>query len=304
MITCKICGIECKSIQSLSRHILFHHEKYNSKIYYDEFIKGDSEGLCLKCGTDTKFKTMGKGYDKYCSKKCSQLGRTQTDEIKDKIKQTKLERYGNSNYNNREGAKLTLLERYGVENISQLSDVKAKKKSKRSKYINGVPMFEHYSPLISWCEDTRPDLEDERIINVRCIKCSEWFRPTKSEMKNRIHSINRSGIDLSKFYCSDGCKHTCSIFNKQQYPEGQNPNIERPYQTEWAKMVLDRDNYECQRCGSKDNLVAHHIKPVKTHPLLQADVDNGLTVCSDCDKNYFHQIDGCKTGQLARMVCN
>ena len=304
MIICKICGLGCKSIKSLSRHILFHHEDYNSKIYYDEFIKGDNEGLCLKCGSSTNFKTMGKGYDVYCSKRCSQLGRKQSDEIKDKRKPTKLERYGDSNYNNRIGAKTTLLERYGVENVSQTSHVKDKKKDRLSKHINGVPMFEHYSPLISWCEDTRPDLEDERIINVRCIKCSEWFRPTKSEMKNRIHSINRSGIDLSKFYCSDGCKHTCSIFNKQQYPEGQNPNIERPYQTEWAKMVLDRDNYECQRCGSKDNLVAHHIKPVKTHPLLQADVDNGLTVCSDCDKNYFHQIDGCKTGQLARMVCN
>lgn len=44
-----------------------------------------------------------------------------------KSKQTKLEKYGNETFNNRIKAKETTLEKYGVENVSQNNDIKHKK---------------------------------------------------------------------------------------------------------------------------------------------------------------------------------
>lgn len=50
------------------------------------------------------------------------------DEIVKKIKQTKLERYGNENYRNDEKIKQTCIERYGVENPYAAKEIIEKKK--------------------------------------------------------------------------------------------------------------------------------------------------------------------------------
>ena len=53
----------------------------------------------------------------------------------ERVKQTKLERYGDENYSNKEQRKETNLERYGVEYVMQLSTVKDKgKETKKEKY--------------------------------------------------------------------------------------------------------------------------------------------------------------------------
>jgi hypothetical protein len=45
----------------------------------------------------------------------------------DKIKDTKFKRYGNENFTNRDKSKKTCLEKYGFENVSQIEDIKNKK---------------------------------------------------------------------------------------------------------------------------------------------------------------------------------
>lgn len=50
----------------------------------------------------------------------------------------------------------------------------------------------------------------------------------------------------------------------------------------WKKSVLERDNYICQECGSKSNLVAHHIKPFSIHKDARFDINNGITLCQNC----------------------
>ena len=53
----------------------------------------------------------------------------QSEKFMEKARQTKKERYGNKNYNNREKTKQTCLKKYGVENVAQVSEIKAKKKA-------------------------------------------------------------------------------------------------------------------------------------------------------------------------------
>lgn len=75
----------------------------------------------------------------------------------------------------------------------------------------------------------------------------------------------------------------------------------------WKKLVKERDNYTCQRCGNKNNLEVHHLIPLRTlirdflkrHPDLdlkneenlyfateslkiQHTINIGITVCLDC----------------------
>lgn len=51
---------------------------------------------------------------------------------------------------------------------------------------------------------------------------------------------------------------------------------------EWRDKVLGRDGYICQKCGARENLVAHHIGPRDEYPNLKLDINNGVTLCREC----------------------
>lgn len=51
---------------------------------------------------------------------------------------------------------------------------------------------------------------------------------------------------------------------------------------EWAQTVKERDGWTCQECGSQEKLHAHHIKHRFTHPELQEELANGVTLCEIC----------------------
>ena len=73
----------------------------------------------------------------------------------------------------------------------------------------------------------------------------------------------------------------------------------------WRSSIFERDNYECQDCGKKGYLEAHHKKPfiqiiednnIKT--LKEGifcnelwDLDNGITLCKGCHKKR-HKKEG------------
>ena len=47
----------------------------------------------------------------------------------------------------------------------------------------------------------------------------------------------------------------------------------------WANTVKKRDGFMCKECGSKDNLVAHHILHKSKYPESSLEVGNGTTLC-------------------------
>jgi hypothetical protein len=70
---CQICKKE-SSINGLSCHLTKKH-KFDSKVYYDTYLKKENEGTCYFCGKPAIFFGLKKGYHKICdSKKC--LGKT------------------------------------------------------------------------------------------------------------------------------------------------------------------------------------------------------------------------------------
>ena len=61
---------------------------------------------------------------------------------------------------------------------------------------------------------------------------------------------------------------------------------------EWKQRVLENDNFVCQRCGTNNKIIAHHVKNQHTYPELALEVDNGKVYCGACHYFVHHNIDG------------
>jgi len=159
---------------------------------------------------------------------------------------------------------------------------------------SGFAGYEQFHPLFQIIHECR---NDEDILEVKCTYCGKWYKPTWREARDRKKAIHYLGNGSSVFYCSKECKQECPIFNQQKYPKGFKPSTSREVQPELRKLVFERDNWSCVKCGIGENLHCHHIDPVVNNPLESADIDNCITLCKECHRES-HKKDGCKTSQL------
>lgn len=142
---CLICNNEYKSSAGLGRHIKVSHH-LSTQEYYDIYIDCSlSNKYCNICKKENKFINFIIGYSLGCCTEHTNLikyGVTNvyaSEYAKQKIKQTKLQKYGDSNYNNRDKAIKTVLNEYNVTNISQAPEIKKKIQNTNMKKL-GVPM--------------------------------------------------------------------------------------------------------------------------------------------------------------------
>jgi len=161
-------------------------------------------------------------------------------------------------------------------------------------YKNGLILYSTYAHQLEPYEQCRIG-EDFNSLEIKCTYCGKWYMPTRIEVSNRIIGINRNG--KNRFYCSDSCKQECPIYGQIKYYKGQEGHSSREVQPELRQLVLARDNYTCQKCGSDGPLHCHHIDPVVSNPIESADIDNCITLCVDCHKEA-HQISGCGYAEL------
>ena len=141
--------------------------------------------------------------------------------------------------------------------------------------------------------DDRATEGENGILQVACWYCGKVFAPTKMQVRAREQALKGQGAGEIRMYCSDGCKTACPTYNQRKAPRGALEGTSREMQPTFRKKVLERDGWECQRCGSTDKqLHAHHILP---HSLTydSMHVDNGLTLCVDCHAEV-HRQDGCQ----------
>lgn len=61
--------------------------------------------------------------------------------------------------------------------------------------------------------------------------------------------------------------------------------------SDWHQKVLQKYNFKCDICGSSENLHVHHLENFWRHLPIGIDVDNGVSLCSDCHSQY-HKIEG------------
>lgn len=59
---------------------------------------------------------------------------------------------------------------------------------------------------------------------------------------------------------------------------------------EWRKQVFEKDLYTCQKCGLVGSkLRAHHIESFNNNPVLRTTIENGITLCKKCHKDFHHR---------------
>lgn len=55
----------------------------------------------------------------------------------------------------------------------------------------------------------------------------------------------------------------------------------------WIKAVFIRDNYICQKCNQKGGKFhAHHLLSFAVNPDIRFAIDNGITLCISCHKEF------------------
>lgn len=70
----------------------------------------------------------------------------------------------------------------------------------------------------------------------------------------------------------------------------------------WKQACLKRDNYTCQKYGTKrDNLRVHHINNFADYPGLRTSIENGITLSNKAHV-LFHHIYGNKYNTREQLV--
>ena len=197
---------------------------------------------------------------------------------------------------------------------SHCKDCRKKHNKTRSKirieWGNSKSKFDQYYDHLKITESCRKDPDNPELLQVKCKYCNNWFNPTNNQVQHRIYALNtgfRNKVGENNLYCSNACKKSCSTYRTRKYERGHAPATSREVQPELRKIVLERDNWTCQKCGKskKDNpeliLHCHHIFPLNENPIESADVDTCITYCKECHIKVHNSTPGC---QLKELRCS
>ena len=104
---CKECGCDIPNWYKMRFHLKNKHFM-TSQDYYDKYLKCSDEDKCIVCGNKNVFKNPSIGYSKCCSQKCY-INFIRTTEWVNMQKNTKLKHFGDANFNNSNKSKITRL---------------------------------------------------------------------------------------------------------------------------------------------------------------------------------------------------
>jgi len=257
LFICEECGKICKNLLGLTTHLRYHH---NKKEYYEKWLKEENEEFCAYCGKELQYDGLYPRA-KYCNQKCM----SNSIVIKQKIKNTKLERYGDESYHNMEKSKQTKLERYGNEHYFN------RKKSKQTK-------LERYG--------------DENYSNTKKSKQTKLERYGDEGYHNiekmKQTNLDKHGVEYSfiRDEFKELAKQTCLTNYGVEYPSQSNEIQEKIKQTKLEKYgdeTYHNKEQMKQTCLKKygvehpNQIQEQYNKGLKTRLLLHKYKDTNLT---------------------------
>lgn len=212
------------------------------------FFNPNYSKICPICGKPVQFISYTIGYKKACCKKCADMltvTNSQATKLErygnknynnsqknlntklqrygtkgynniEKIKQTKLERFGDSNYNNPEKNRQTCLDKYGVTNGAKLPETKLKQaKTCLEKYSVKTPMESELIKQIYIKNSLNKRGYSWPLADPIFRKENLKVTQTSNESKIEQFLLNR-GFDYKKEYLCNGKKFDFAIFKNGQ----------------------------------------------------------------------------------------
>lgn len=190
------------------------------------------------------------------------------------------------------------LKEYQKENASRLREQSKEYrkdnyeiiKERKREYLAKKALYATYVDRLTVDEHAESNENGELV--VKCFKCASKFVPTNAQAQSRVVALSKDSRGECHLYCSQECKDSCYVYKVNYDPaekEYSTPTLRDP---EWSRLVKERDNFTCQKCGSTEGVQAHHVEPVALRPELSDDLDNGLTLCKRCHREVHNQ-DGC-----------
>ena len=235
-------------------------ENYNEKLYrYLHNI--ETRPICPVCGKLIPYRNSPAGYGIYCSSKCMGLSKERQRKImesklkkygdpfysnRDKGKQTCIEKYGDPFYSNRDKFKQTCINKYGVDNVFKLQFFQNKcHESKLEKY--GDPYYYNYEKRKQTCLDRygvdspmkNKDIQD-KFVNTMMNKYGVKYAMLNDEL---VHKLSKSLVNAhkeGKYDMSGKNKKPSKIeLQFQQYLTNNNIEFEYQYRSEKYPYLCD-----------------------------------------------------------------
>ena len=264
-------------------------EKYNTK--------------CALCGTplyranwQIKRNKTGRFY---CDKKCHNEHRKSTEksDLEDKIGINDLGEWLNKKYHDEElNAKDISELMYGVRTNSPNVATWMEK--------CGVGMRSRSEAVsLQWKDNSKRRKEQSRFAKEKFAEGTPARNKIKEAMKTEEYVFKCSLAKLGErnpMYGVKGSKHP--QWNAELTEEEREIGRNYPGYARWRRLVYERDYFTCQKCkdNTGGNLVAHHINGYHWDKESRTEIDNGITLCTSCHKD-FHKIYGYKNNNLFQL---
>lgn len=174
---CPVCKCDTKytGFKILCKeHIIKVHGRDSLKQLYDLEHPGD--GICKDCGKEKTFIGYNKGYKRYCS---DLFCRCSSKELLEKSRKTKLEKYGDPYYVNKEKANKTMVAKYGKiftnrEKFKETWSKKSKDEHVLAHELSKKTRFERYGNENYVNKDMISQRRNEKYINHIIVKFKEF----------------------------------------------------------------------------------------------------------------------------------
>lgn len=171
-----------------------------------------------------------------------------------------------------------VFEKYGVTSVLYLRDLMEAKMMEKYGVRN-------ISLLDNWDEIMKDACQKKYGVD-------NVFQLDEVKEKSMQTSIEKYGVEYHFQNKDEKIKWLIGDKNSQwagghNYDERRYSGLNR----QWRIEVYERDNYACQVCGDNKggNLVAHHLNSYDINVEERYNLDNGITLCSDCHKEFHIQ---------------
>lgn len=243
---------------------------FSERLYWYYHNWNGYKQLCPVCGCPSKFHNFRKGYNKYCSIKCS----NKDEDKKLKTKETCVERYGGVGYASpiiSNAAKETCLEKYGSKNPRENEEINNKIKE------TCIKRYGTTSPLGSkkvWDKIKQTNLEKYGVeYNINSSQIQEKIKKTNLERYGAVNPLNNLEV-REKF------KKTNLERYGVEYPFQSNTVQESGKKTRILKYgtdhVLDLQEF-------KDKAIASRNKStIDSYPIIQRILKNNDEYIYEC----------------------